>query len=177
MDNRKEYQRELYYWYKSHGICYNCKIRPVEEGKARCLVCKMDLRERQKTYRDNMTEDQRDKMRKATNDRKARLRAAGQCVDCGKRPAANGRIRCSVCLRKDRERQKQRNIDRGRIPQELRANGTYCNMCCRPLCNGEKLCAECYPKACEALKQARVNINKDKHPWKKANKIIFEVSR
>lgn len=167
MTDRNQYYRDLRQWYINAGICYTCKTRHVVNGETRCLICKMDNRERCKAYAKNRSEESRRKQNIKSNVRKERLKAAGICVDCGKYNAENGRIRCGICLAKDRARHKQRNIDAGKVPQELRANGIYCNMCCRPICNGEKLCPECYKKACKGLEIARTKVNRTSHPWRK----------
>lgn len=167
MSDRKQYFQELRKWYLDAGICYTCKTRHVVNGETRCLICKMDNRERCKVYAKNRSEESRRKQNIKSNTRKERLKAVGICVDCGTHIAENGRVQCGICLAKDRERHKQRNIDAGRIPQELRANGIYCNMCCKPICNGEKLCSTCYKKACDALEIARTKVDRDNHPWRK----------
>ena len=167
MSDRTQYFRELRQWYIDAGICPTCHARPIIEGETRCLVCKMDNRERTARWQKGRSEEQKRAQNALCNARKERLRAAGICVDCGKRPVETGRIRCGICLAKDRARHKQRNIDAGKIPQELRANGVYCNMCCKPLCNGEKLCPTCYKKACKSLQIARAKVDRDNHPWRK----------
>lgn len=167
MSDRNQYYRELRRWYLDAGICYNCKTRSVVKGETRCLICKMDNRERCKACEKKRSDESRREQNIKTNERKERLKAAGICVDCGKRTAENGRIRCGICLAKDRERHKQRNLNAGKVPQELRANGIYCNMCCKPICNGEKLCPECYKKACKGLEIARAKVDRTNHPWRK----------
>lgn len=166
MSDRKQYFRELRKWYLDAGICFNCKTRPVVEGETRCLICKMDNRTKMIGYYAKLSANKRREHNAKCNARKERLKAAGLCVDC-RRPVENGRTRCGICLAKDRARHKQQNIDAGKIPQELRANGTYCNMCCEPLCNGKKLCPTCYKKACDALEIARAKVDRDNHPWRK----------
>lgn len=167
MSDRNKYYRELREWYINAGICYTCKRRPVVKGETRCLICKMDNREKCKVYAKNRSDESRRKQNIKSNARKERLKALGMCVDCGKHTVESGRVRCGICLAKDRERHKQRNIDTGKVTQELRANGIYCNMCCKPICNGEKLCPECYKKACKSLEIARAKVDRSNHPWRK----------
>lgn len=49
MSDRNKYYRELRQWYINAGICYTCKTRPVVKGETRCLICKMDNREKMKS--------------------------------------------------------------------------------------------------------------------------------
>lgn len=34
--------RELYDWYKSHGVCVRCRVRDARPGKTQCLLCMSD---------------------------------------------------------------------------------------------------------------------------------------
>lgn len=167
MNDRKQYSRELRKWYIDAGICPDCGARPVVEGETRCLVCKMDNRERTARWQKRRSEKQKRAQNALCNEHRTRLKVMGICVDCGKRPVENGRKRCGICLAKDRARHKQRNIEAGKIPHELRGNGVYCHMCCKPLCHGEKLCPTCYEKACNNMKIASAHIDRQNHPWRK----------
>ena len=38
-DKEKEYERERYEWYKSHGICVRCLTEKAKEGHVVCWRC------------------------------------------------------------------------------------------------------------------------------------------
>ena len=155
-------------FYKDHGICYRCGIRNAENGRYTCLLCMDKERERNRRYREThpLTEAQRKHNRIMVNSRRDTLKAQGICVDCGKHPAANGRIRCTECLIKDRERHIKKDRERGVIPWELRGNG-YCWLCCKPIPDGVKQCEDCRKKSTAGLAIARSNIDMKNHIWRK----------
>lgn len=103
--------RESYEWYKAHGLCQNCRRGYAEPGRAYCKPCyKLILARREKN------DPGRVKRNAYCAERRARLKAEGKCVDCGKRNAAEGRIRCATCLRKMGE-----SRVKYRINQELKS--------------------------------------------------------
>ena len=105
----KAYNRQLrnenYHWYRSKGICPRCCTRYAEPGFAFCKQCKQhmaDLAERR---------DPGSVKRKEYNrERRARLKAAGICTDCGKARAVEGRIRCQRCEERMKESRKKWEI-------------------------------------------------------------------
>lgn len=96
---------EIYYWYKSKGICPRCGTRYAEPGFAICKQCKQHMA---------VLEERRDPgraKRKAYNmERRARLKAEGICVDCGTARAVEGRTRCGKCEEKMRESRQRYSI-------------------------------------------------------------------
>ena len=90
--------REIYHWYKSHGICPRCKKAIQDPGRVYCGPCYRRLRN-QMERRDPGAVN-RKAYQKA---RRERLIAAGLCIDCGKEKATGGTLRCGKCLEKARE--------------------------------------------------------------------------
>ena len=143
-----------------------------------CLVCLDRHKEYCRRYREkHNTDADKNKRNAAIKKRKDRLREEGICINCGRRPALNGRIQCGVCLHKDVVRHQEKKYKNGSIPQSMRGDGIHCYICCRPICNGNKLCTECYKKACDGLVIGRSHIDRDKHPWRIAIKIDCEIAK
>lgn len=152
-------------WYIQHGICPVCGQREASAGRQNCLLCKDDMDARAKVYYKKKTHEQREHYKEQQKKRIDELISKGLCCECGQRPAAEGRKRCIICLRKHREYQNNKNNQAGHLPQELRGNGLYCYWCCRPLCSGEKLCPECREKASNNL--TKIQHDNSNHIWRK----------
>lgn len=108
-----KYHRELYHWCVEHGICARCRTAYAEPGRVYCKSC---------ARRDKAMSERRDPggeaRRACCRERRARLKAAGLCVGCGKRPPVEGQTRCAVCARKKRESDQV-----GRIRRRIAAQG------------------------------------------------------
>ena len=124
--HNKALQREAYQWYKGSGVCVRCKKAYAEPGRTLCGRCKRI---------DAAQKDRCDPGRVRRNaysiERRARLKAAGLCVDCGTARAVEGKTRCPVCERKMKESRKRWDIlqkiereaqaarTRGRAPERI----------------------------------------------------------
>lgn len=96
--------RERHAWYKQHGICPRC-LNWSEPGKVYCGNCYKRIKAVQNRR------DPTHELRNAYNrERRARLKAAGLCTNCGKRPTHDGQILCEQCKIKNRESQLKYNI-------------------------------------------------------------------
>jgi hypothetical protein len=100
-----ETRSEEYYWYKSRGICPRCGRGYAEPGRVYCGPCYKRI----KAQKDR-NDPGREKRNAYNRERRARLKAAGICVDCGKRKAATGKTRCITCERKVKESREKWNI-------------------------------------------------------------------
>lgn len=93
-ERHRQYLRDLYEWYKVHGICTYCKTRWCAPGKTYCEVCIRKSRN---------SAEKRDPGRVARNqytkDRYMRLKAAGLCPICGN-PTDGTHTQCSACHEK-----------------------------------------------------------------------------
>ena len=103
---------ELYEWYKDHGICPGCRKAWADPGKVYCGPC---YRKRQ--YSNERSDPGRVKRNAYDKERKARLKAEGICVGCGKKPAMEGRLKCQKCQTKQNESNKAWRV-RERIRRE-----------------------------------------------------------
>ena len=110
---------ESYYNYKAHGICWHCKTRWVAPGRTYCEICTRQIK-----ARNEQLDPGGEKRNAKGRERRARLKAAGICVVCGKRPAREGITRCSVCNKKAAESRQAYNI-RQRIKREAANEKTH----------------------------------------------------
>ena len=86
--SKSEQRRAMREAHEAMGMCVKCS-QPARPGHKTCLRCGL------------LDND-------AKRERMAKLEAAGLCIQCGKRPPAEGRRRCEECLQYMREhRQKQ----------------------------------------------------------------------
>ena len=100
-----ETRKEIYRWYKEHGICTMCGRAYAEPGRVYCAPCNRKYNARRAQL------DPGNEKHKAYNrQRKADLIAQGLCVWCGKRPHAEGHRMCPTCRAKDRESKQKWNI-------------------------------------------------------------------
>lgn len=86
---------------EADGLCTSCGTRRPAKNRKTCKGC---LEKRKTAAQQRRATDksyiQRDK------ERKAEWKAAGLCIQCGKLPAADGRVKCDQHLRETRERVK-----------------------------------------------------------------------
>lgn len=117
----------------------------------------------------------------------------GLCIECGKRPPFNGRVRCEVCLCRDllvhhsTTDSPQRKENLKKLRAERRA-AKLCIICGKPAYKEHTRCYECYlknkrasDKYREQHKTGRVkpwNVpppprkQNAEHPWNQMNKLI-----
>ena len=88
----------LYFWYRDHGICPDCRKAYAEGGKVLCRKCaKHRLAVR---YHNDPGGE---KHKQYSRERRERLKAEGICIDCGRAPARDGGVRCVTCNKKRNE--------------------------------------------------------------------------
>ena len=97
-ENHKRLHDELRQWYKDHGLCPRCHKRLGEPGRVYCKPCMTIIKARMEK-RDPTHE----KRNAYCRERRARLKAAGICTYCGKRPAVEGQVLCPLCKKKNEE--------------------------------------------------------------------------
>lgn len=108
---------ENYHMYREAGICPRCKQAFAEPGRVYCGPCKRII-----YHRRDINDPGREKRNAYNRSYKARMKAAGLCVDCGKVPPRAGHTRCEACEKKMREsRRKWRILQKmDRIAEEAR---------------------------------------------------------
>lgn len=87
----------------ANGLCYSCRARPMKLGRRRCQDCL----DRVRTYREtnpNGIASEAKRMRASVARRRARRKAAGMCIYCGKAPPTSERVGCTSCLNRNADR-------------------------------------------------------------------------
>lgn len=142
-------KKELYDFYKSHGICVICGQEYAEPNRVRCIDCL--LKQKKKPT------EQAYKHTQWLKRRRDLLYAFGVCVQCGKRNAVKGRTSCNVCLAKSKQRSKNKRLENGVIPREIYWDGAHCAICGLKLKSDtqHKICEKCYPKYKNLMLHAR----------------------
>lgn len=164
-----------YQWYKSMGICPECGKRPSFGGFVHCEYCMEKLQVSQFVYRESRKEQYRAYSRDSMKRRYHRLKEAGICVRCGKKPAIPGMTKCERCRRIDNERSsmRQRNrresLDAGEKFRQKRAAG-LCVFCGKPQAEGTAFCEEHLKTRRETIKVAKM-----KSRWRQANDESYKL--
>lgn len=90
-------------WYREHGFCPRCQAI-VTDGRVYCPACLKKYRdERNARY----TPEQQREYSKA---RRAKLKAQGMCVVCGRNKAREGKTYCAKCTQKIKEARQAKQI-------------------------------------------------------------------
>lgn len=158
--DKKQWSKERYEFYKSHGICVNCGQEKAERGLTVCWRCKLNKREAKQEWYANLSPEEkaavykkrRESMRKLTEARKA----AGKCVYCD-RKAKEGYSVCPVHLERQRRYNEKRRAKNGAIPMDVRSDGHRCFLCLTEdnLAPRKKVCQKCYEKLKARLEYGR----------------------
>lgn len=141
---RNEYVRDSRIFYQSIGICPVCRKHSISGDEKVCLECAA----RRRTYPYNHSQ----KVKTRQKNHYAESKAKHICPSCGK-PAAPGKVRCQMCLEKNREAAMAR-----RGPQTLAAKWKEDNLCIRcgkPVRPGTSFCEEHYRKSLIACAMGR----------------------
>ena len=142
----KERSAWLYRERKAAGICVTCGKRMAEPGRVKCAECTAERRQwyatRRELYPEKVkaeNERYRESHLRNKKARNAKRIAAGICTQCGKRPAAEGRTLCEVCIAKNRK-------TAYRYFAETRRKGYaelgLCKICGKPVVEGYAFCPE-----------------------------------
>ena len=105
LEKKKQNDKDDYWGFKMMRICVRCHKNTVYGYEASCPECKakianwLDKRKTNPLYKAQRDESSRISKRKTYRLRKT----YGLCVRCGKRPAEENRVSCSICLSKERE--------------------------------------------------------------------------
>lgn len=93
------------YWaYRSRNVCPRCGVRSAAPGRARCEICLAKNAEASAQYRKTHTDAGKADRERA---RKARRKADGVCVRCGKGKPWDGTQMCMECAVKERKYQRE----------------------------------------------------------------------
>lgn len=103
-------EAERYQWLKTHGYCVKYGSEKAFGGRVCCADCLYKMQMRAIQYAESSPDaEERRKRHNArqaewARQRRARRKAAGICVCCGKREALDGRTRCERCTYLERAR-------------------------------------------------------------------------
>ena len=161
-------KNELRAWYKTHGICVCCGQQDAAKGQTRCIQCKFKYNESAAVYHAKHRERLNAVCKERNKTSYEHRKKAGMCVRCGKRQSAPGRVRCGLCLAKDRNAHMKRERANGTIPRYMFGNGDYCQTCGKPS-EGVKLCMKCLSNSRRTIVEARKHI---KSGWQYENFIF-----
>ena len=110
-------------FFRAHGICTQCRKEKAMPGKAYCWECAEKDHERKVARYAALTDEQREaeiaEWKARTKELRRRRIESGTCVQCGKRPAWNGRQRCLDCTLKARRRARSQPSRAKYTPEEL----------------------------------------------------------
>lgn len=151
---------ERYTLYAQHGICVDCGREKAAPNRKRCWECLCKNNESKATKRQTMTEEQKRLQKeqdcKRHKERYARLKAAGICPRCGKRPAASGKTLCPFCAAINRRAAEKVRRAKGQLPEDMLGDGYHCATCGADVYK-RKLCDRCHANAMRAIAIAQAN--------------------
>lgn len=103
-DELREDRRKDYHWFKSHGVCVECKHRKAVSGRVLCQECTDRRAARKEAVNADPEKRERDKERRREYQKRhrERMRAAGLCLDCGN-PVTDGKYYCPECRKRRSE--------------------------------------------------------------------------
>lgn len=163
--------------YRAAGICVRCGQRDAKLTSIYCPECADKRAEYNRRWTERNGQKRRDYAHGRYEAKVSERRSAGLCISCGKRPAKAGRVRCEMCLAKDRESHKRSARKRGAITWDMRGDGLHCFTCCRPICSGQKICEDCRTKLAEASKKGLEKISalglRKNHIWKRQDQAFY----
>lgn len=110
-ERERQRNKEIYAWYKNHGICPKCKKTWAAPGKVYCEACLVIKAAETMKYGGEYNA-------RKCKERRERLKSKGLCVVCAK-PAETGKVLCEKCARRNAEAQQVRKMKR-RIERENR---------------------------------------------------------
>lgn len=162
---RDKERRELL---KASGLCPRCGRKIYDKNYITCEIC------RAKASRRDWADVSEDKKAKYSETRKAKYNAlidSGTCVDCKKKPAAGGLVRCNICNSKAK-RVSNKYFSRT-AKKGFRELG-LCIICGEPTVEGKSYCSKHLKEKRDSAAEARKNINRKNHIWRQLNNETFK---
>lgn len=163
MSNKQDYD-----FYKSIGICPQCRKRPAEPNKVLCLECA----EMACVHDQNKRKRHLEHVKKLDLKKYYRLKEQGICTYCKHEKSIPGKTKCKKCLAKIRYKRQQnrRDLDRS----EWVAHG-ICYQCGKnQVLPGKGVCSECYKIRLIAINKC-LESRQDgfNEYWKQENRVTF----
>ena len=164
-----QYKRDNRAFLRENNICTVCGKIHVPGTERICPEC----RAKNESIRKPLTDEQKERYKKRFKEQQKKQYEEriqnGMCTRCGKRSAINGRKKCGICLSKNAEIHRKRNMNKINV-REYREKNHLCYYCGKPLENETgKICKKCYDRCVEnGYKGEKQNLY-----WKNDNMIIF----
>ena len=154
-------RKKYYDIYKKLGICTSCGKNKAEEGRVHCLECAIKDAERKRTYN-------YDKERKAKYIKRKRelCDAFGICTTCCTREKYKGKL-CIECYLKSKRRYREKQIEKGVTPRDMRRDFNVCFYCGKPAVEGKRVCQKHLDILRENATHARKFNNTSNHKWRR----------
>lgn len=169
MSKSSEYAAESYKWYKSRGICVQCRKEFAEIGKTMCPLCLEKKNSQRKLGRENNPDViERDKI--AGRERYHRLKNSGICTQCGKKPVytKNGHklLYCYECWLA----RKRWNLEHSAARSKHLRECGLCIKCGGERVDGKMVCENCLANLQEHAKRCfdpfrKENAKRWKQTW------------
>ena len=96
------YNRETRAFYKSIGICPQCRKEKLFGDEKSCIECRQKNYERESTITDKQMKIYRENFKEKQKILYKERSEKGICTRCGKLKVVPGRKKCGLCLEKDR---------------------------------------------------------------------------
>lgn len=148
-EEQKAYHRESYAWYKARGICTDCGKQYSEPNRVKCADClEKDRLRSKRRYKNQQYADHSKELAKA---RYQRLREAGICYTCGKKPVYREYSRCYECYIKNLLGQRRRREASKKYYKEQ----GLCLRCGGRRAEGFMFCETCLTRCRQSLESGR----------------------
>ena len=138
---RNAERREVYHYYKEHGICVECHQEEAAKGKTRCLYCLSKRAEQRRERESKLTKEELAEKNCTRREKGKALRdyrkANGLCDICGK-PVYKNYSKCYEHYIYYKRYEKKRREKKNKGYAEL----GLCRICGEPTVGGKKFCAE-----------------------------------
>jgi predicted amidophosphoribosyltransferase len=154
VEEKRQANKERYYWLKEHHICACCGQQNARPGRVLCWDCADKQAEYFAKRYSYLKEDENYKRKRAERfkARYEKLKAARICTRCGKRPARTGRNLCDRCAAKEKSK-----YQCCWPPRAERVSYGLCYICGKPLKPNFKLCPACYEKNLAVWRRIHAN--------------------
>lgn len=160
-----------YEFYKSQGICVQCKQEKAAPNRVRCEVCLVqnlstqENRRKKGAYKYSNTGYSK-KLRE-------KRKSEGLCIWCGKPLCSKSKCYCIDCRIKN---QKNNNARKNGIERSERESYGLCYICGETAMEGKNTCKDCYERCRNNLQLANNSKStKDRRDAiRKQNRLIFK---
>lgn len=163
-DTRERQMKKATYDYcKAKGICVICRKEPAFYNHVRCPACIEKQANRQAQRLATMTEEQRAHRNQVKRERYHRNKAAGLCVNCGKK-SQDGKVLCARCDIQAKRNAADYRIRSGRTKGW--ADAGRCIWCGGERVEGKQMCPDCLERNRALMANARRFAPRDR-PWER----------